>query len=189
MGNMFQNIFGKNEEETEDMQQSNELIDKLLHRISSLEKRVGSLEQQVEMLKTQPTTDEQPDEGIKMDVVTETDTITIDMTPREPQPTLYYMSAPELDGTFSRVALQEQAGKTIFQLTTTDGQHGTFIVMDTPDAIATAVISISQFLKPVCRVAGDSSIYPNHILTDEEGLAVREGNSWKVTQKAIIHFE
>ena len=59
-------------------------------------------------------------------------------------PEILYLAAPSPDGTFSQASAMEQIGKSIYQLTTTDGQNGTFILLDTPDAIATAMISVSQ---------------------------------------------
>ncbi|MBR7086533.1 MAG: hypothetical protein IKI47_03185, partial [Prevotella sp.] len=76
-----------------------------------------------------------------------------------------------------------------YQLTTTDGQNGTFILLDTPDAIATAMISVSQFVKPACKVSGNTALQPRHIITEEEGVASREGTGWKITRKAVVHFE
>lgn len=83
----------------------------------------------------------------------------------------------------------EQIGKSIYQLTTTDGQNGTFILLDTPDAIATAMISVSQFVKPACKISGNTAIQPRHIITEEEGAASREGTGWKITRKAVVRFE
>ena len=102
---------------------------------------------------------------------------------------ILYLAAPSPDGTFSQASAMEQIGKSIYQLTTTDGQNGTFILLDTPDAIATAMISVSQFVKPACKISGNTAIQPRHIITEEEGAASREGTGWKITRKAIVRFE
>jgi len=90
---------------------------------------------------------------------------------------------------FLQASETEQIGKSIYQLTTTDGQNGTFILLDTPDAIATAMISVSQFVKPACKVSGNTALQPRHIITEEEGAASREGTGWKITRKAVVRFE
>ena len=72
---------------------------------------------------------------------------------------------------FSHASSVEQIGKSIYQLTTMDGVNGSFILLDTPDAIATAMISVSQFIKPVCKVGGNVSGYPRHIITEERGYS------------------
>ncbi len=102
---------------------------------------------------------------------------------------IIYLAAPTPDGTFSQASAMEQIGKSIYQLTTTDGQNGTFILLDTPDAIATAMISVSQFVKPACKISGNTAIQPRHIITEEEGAASREGTGWKITRKAVVRFE
>ena len=102
---------------------------------------------------------------------------------------ILYLAAPSPDGTFSQASAMEQIGKSIYQLTTTDGQNGTFILLDTPDAIATAMISVSQFVKPACKVSGNTALQPRHIITEEEGAASREGTGWKITRKAVVRFE
>ena len=56
--------------------------------------------------------------------------------------TVYYLPAPTPDGLFLQASEREQIGKSVYQLTTSDGQNGTFILLDTPDAIATAMISV-----------------------------------------------
>ncbi len=104
-------------------------------------------------------------------------------------PEILYLAAPNPDGTFSQASAMEQIGKSIYQLTTTDGQNGTFILLDTPDAIATAMISVSQFVKPACKISGNTAIQPRHIITEEEGAASREGTGWKITRKAVVRFE
>ena len=102
---------------------------------------------------------------------------------------VFYLAAPNPDGTFSQASSMEQIGKSIYQLTTSDGQNGTFILLDTPDAIATAMISVSQFVKPACKISGNTAIQPRHIITEEEGAASREGTGWKITRKAVVRFE
>ena len=88
--------------------------------------------------------------------------------------TVYYLPAP---------------GKSVYQLTTSDGQNGTFILLDTPDAIATAMISVSTFVKPACKVSGNTYMQPRHIITEEEGTATREGAAWRIIRKAVVRFE
>ena len=100
-----------------------------------------------------------------------------------------FLAAPTPDGVFLQASETEQIGKSIYQLTTSDGQNGTFILLDTPDAIATAMISVSQFVKPACKVSGNTALQPRHIITEEEGAASREGTGWKITRKAVVRFE
>lgn len=101
----------------------------------------------------------------------------------------FYLPAPTPEGLFQQASEREQIGKSIYRLTTSDGQNGTFLLLDTPDAIATAMISVSTFIKPVCKVNGPTAQYPRHIITEEDGKASREGTGWRVTRKAVVRFE
>ena len=101
--------------------------------------------------------------------------------------TVYYLPAPTPDGLFLQASEREQIGKSVYQLTTSDGQNGTFILLDTPDAIATAMISVSTFVKPACKVSGNTYMQPRHIITEEEGT--REGAAWRIIRKAVVRFE
>lgn len=102
---------------------------------------------------------------------------------------VYYLPAPTPDGLFLQASEREQIGKSVYQLTTSDGQNGTFILLDTPDAIATAMISVSTFVKPACKVSGNTYMQPRHIITEEEGTATREGSAWRIIRKAVARFE
>ena len=187
MANMFSNMFGKqNVEEEEAREQLTSLLE---DRIRALQKRIASLEKRVEALEKQETKEEKPEE------VSESSSEYLGLSDfglsaaKADEPTQWYLAAPTADGTFPSVSSQEQIGKSIYLLTTSDNMNGTFSILDTSDAIATASISISQFVKPVCKVNGNASAFPRHIITDEEGALTKENGIWKVTRKAIVHFE
>lgn len=115
-------------------------------------------------------------------------------TPEAPSPLpqqtqTLYLSAPNADGTFASCTPQEEAGTSIFVLRTDDGREGTFAFLNTADALATALISVTQFLKPVCRIQGKTGAMPRAIVTLEEGRATRDGEVWTMTQKAVVKFE
>ena len=185
MANMFSNMFGKqNVEEEEAREQLTSLLE---DRIRALQKRIASLEKRVEALEKQETKEEKPEEvsessseslglsdfGLSAAVISATDT-----PQKADEPTQWYLAAPTADGTFPSVSSQEQIGKSIYLLTTSDNMNGTFSILDTSDAIATAFIR-----------NGNASAFPRHIITDEEGALTKENGIWKVTRKAIVHFE
>ena len=88
-----------------------------------------------------------------------------------------------------RFSEEQQAGKSIYQLSTRDGRNGTFIMLSTPEAVATANISVSQFIKPVCKIMGNSRVMPRRIDTVEEGKATLDGGVWRMLRKAVVAFE
>lgn len=183
-------------------------LDELFQRLEHLERkcrrmdgRIAELEEQLAQIDVKKTNfDAQKAENSTSEApsVAETEVesvgIHIEETPHSTlheshSPEILYLAAPTPDGTFSQASAMEQIGKSIYQLTTTDGQNGTFILLDTPDAIATAMISVSQFVKPACKISGNTAIQPRHIITEEEGAASREGTGWKITRKAVVRFE
>ena len=104
-------------------------------------------------------------------------------------PTTIYLPAPSSDGTFSEYSEEIQIGKSIYMLETETKERGMFSVIESKDAIATAIISTTQFLKPACKIASSTNGIPNHIVTLEKGIAVFDGEKWKVEQKAIIKLD
>lgn len=100
----------------------------------------------------------------------------------------WFFSMPTPEGIFSGGTAQETVGKSIYQLHTDDGVNGRFVMLSSPDAIATAMISVSQFVKPVCRIEGNTHRQPQHIETLEEGVAQLVGDVWKVVKKATVQF-
>lgn len=178
-------------------------LDELFQRLEHLERKCRRMDDRIKELEakmTVPTASETPSEapsvaeievesvGINIDNAVEP-TQTVETPASFAHTEVFYLAAPTPDGTFSQASAMEQIGKSIYQLTTTDGQNGTFILLDTPDAIATAMISVSQFVKPACKISGNTAIQPRHIITEEEGAASREGTGWKITRKAVVRFE
>lgn len=101
---------------------------------------------------------------------------------------VFYLEVPTPDGTFTGASREETIGKSIYRLTTTDGREGTFSLLTSPDAIATAMISVTQFIKPVCRVEGNTHRMPEAVETVEEGIAEMRDGVWTVTRKATVKF-
>ncbi len=184
-------MFGSNNKEMVTEARLAELLTPLTKRIEALEKTVDKQREQLveleEKLATRlatatPQTNELPaDEAAA--VVQSTPTV----TPTTGEQT-FYLSAPSADGTFREASTNKHAGS-IYQLSTTDGSNARFIMLSTPDAIATAMISVSQFVKPACRIEGNSHRQPRSIVTLEEGVAKREGEEWRVVKKAILRFD
>lgn len=188
-------------------------LEELFQRLEHLERKCRRMEARIKELEakmTAPTASETVSEAVSV-AESEVESVginldnaaanlmgkPIEMPLEEPQTAeslggrseIFYLAAPNPDGTFSQASAVEQIGKSIYQLTTADGQNGTFILLDTPDAIATAMISVSQFVKPACKISGNTAIQPRHIITEEEGAASREGAGWKITRKAVVRFE
>ncbi|MCI6551030.1 MAG: hypothetical protein MR450_09295 [Prevotella sp.] len=190
-------------------EQAEELIAPLMERIDRLEQQIQTLQQEISSLRLETAVTaatkeasgskqeiskqviepEQPLIGINMD---QADAFAPQgaMAGREAQRrSTVYLQAPSGDGLFTLFSEQEQIGKSIYLLTSADGLNGTFILIDSHDAIATAMISVSQFVKPVCKVIGNTRQLPRHIVTEEEGVARKDAGGWRVTRKAVVRFE
>ena len=201
----FNNNKKENDLPQPDLQELFQRLEHLERKCHRMEARIAELEAQMaekQAIPEQETTVEVEENavGIGENASPEPSPITHHPTPithhpspntQHPSPTTQhlFLAAPTPDGVFLQASETEQIGKSIYQLTTTDGQNGTFILLDTPDAIATAMISVSQFVKPACKVSGNTALQPRHIITEEEGAASREGTGWKITRKAVVRFE
>lgn len=101
----------------------------------------------------------------------------------------FYLAAPTPDGCFVDMSTVEQTGKSLYVLTVKDGMTGMYSMIANDEAMATAMISISQFVKYACKVIGDTHKPPRRIVTVEEGCVTREGDMWRITRKAVVRFE
>ena len=210
LSSLFGNRSNADREDTSQVVSLQDVVAALEERVSTLEKRIGELEQAIVTSAAQ---------GKPGGTLTEMEDLDVDRNSWEDEsdqagsmqedhpstqeafPSLdyvpdthrsrqsIYLAAPHPDGSFAKYSTEEQVGKSIYQLTTEDGINGSFIMLDSREAIGTAMISVSQFIKPVCKVMGPSHSNPSHILTLEEGMATKVGNVWKVTRKAVIRFE
>ena len=194
----FNNNKKENDLPQPDLQELFQRLEHLERKCHRMEARIAELEAQMaekQAITEQEATVEVEENavGIEENTSPEPSPITHHPSPitHHPSPNTQhlFLAAPTPDGVFLQASETEQIGKSIYQLTTTDGQNGTFILLDTPDAIATAMISVSQFVKPACKVSGNTALQPRHIITEEEGAATREGTGWKITRKAVVRFE
>ena len=100
-----------------------------------------------------------------------------------------YLDAPLQDGSFSTFSSEEHVGKSLYVLETQDSKTGTFRVLESNDALATLLISTSQFVKPVCKLVDSKVRMPQRIINVEEGQAIFVDGVWKTTQKAVVRLE
>lgn len=165
----------------ERMDQLEELVGQQAEALKALRAETGSLREALDNLQMVSSSLSLPlasDETVRSKHVDK----------RAPSPSTWFFSMPSPDGTFTAGTLQETVGKSIYQLRTDDGVNGRFVMLSSPDAIATAMISVSQFVKPVCRIEGNTHRQPQHIETIEEGVAQLTGDVWKVVRKATVQF-
>lgn len=130
-----------------------------------------------------PTKDEAPSAEVTP-IITPTET----PSSIKPRHTTSIMFFPvPVDGVFSNGTEEIEVGKSLYMLKTTDGQNATFTILNTPEAIATALISLSQMVKPVCKII-NTVTNPLEIVTEGPGTAVREGDTWKMVTKSVVRL-
>lgn len=100
-----------------------------------------------------------------------------------------FLPAPSPEGFFAEATSEEQIGKSIYELRPEGGGRGTFALLSSPDAMATAMISVSSFVKPVCRIQGNTHRMPDGIVTLSRGEARLKDGVWVVTSKAVVEFK
>lgn len=194
-------MFGNNKD-TITSEQLDDLMKPLLERVDKLEtvvqkqaKQLAALQRVVEQYEARQQEEphveaETPatplaEEG--RDMLEVGDTISLEVPPAAMEETLY-LPAPTPDGWFPEGSASLQVGKSIYRLRSVDGVNGYFSMLTSPDALATALISVSQFVKPACRIEGDTHRLPQRVETLEEGTAQRDGNAWRVVRKATVRF-
>ncbi|MGI6242015.1 MAG: hypothetical protein ACOYJK_00525 [Prevotella sp.] len=195
-------MFGNNKNMVS-QEQLDELLAPIIARIDKLETASKQQARQIAELERQLNEVQQGASGIgnalaHPDGTTDEDAVSVGVTlqmpvnseahPSPDTKTLFF-PAPSPDGTFMEGSLSEQVGKSIYQLQTEDDINGKFVMLSTPDAIATAMISVSQFVKPACKVDGNTHQPPKHIENIEEGIAKRDGTVWRVVRKARVAFQ
>ena len=76
-----------------------------------------------------------------------------------------------------------------FTITSKDGNQAEFSIYEDAANMIRAISAPNKFIKTVFR---SNSILPRRatdIITDKKGLAIREGNNWRVIEKAVIRYK
>ncbi|MBR5029692.1 MAG: hypothetical protein IKX63_01120 [Muribaculaceae bacterium] len=100
-----------------------------------------------------------------------------------------FMCKPDENDDFVRVSDTFEPGNSIYVLTTFDGTHGTFEVIDTPEVHRFALMMPAENLIRAC--SGNAIQIPSgtRIVTDRPGEAEFIDGKWHIVVKAIIHYE
>ena len=174
--NIHKNAHSRSMREMHELQSNNsQLHEKLIqieNRIQQLEKsttqRFSTLTATVQAQSVAPSVHKQAEEHRR--------TIT--------QTTMYF--SPASTGVFANGSSVRDSNH-VYELTTNDGRNGVFKIIDANDSIATALISVSEFVKPMCTVENNVA-NPVNIITVQPGTAINDGGVWRVTNKAIVRL-
>jgi hypothetical protein len=97
-----------------------------------------------------------------------------------------FYPVPE-DGMFVNGTTDIEPGKSLYMMKTSDNVHATFQILNTPEAIGAALISMNDMVKPACKVL-NTVADPVEILAEKLGTAIREGDGWRITNKAVVRL-
>ena len=159
----------------ENMQQ---LANDVSQHVKALLQRVGNIEANQRVMKPRQVIrqEEQIEAPAKRDV--------------QPAERTYYLSKPDDNDCFNRVSDEFELGNSLFVLTTADGVHGTYQVIDNRDVHRFALMMPSENLTRACSGnAIQMSAGMTRIITDRPGEALFDNGQWRVIVKAIIHYE
>lgn len=146
--------------------------------------------------------DDEPEEEAEAPIIEETEVPIEEKTdepiePADEDPTVIredevmnlFMNKPDEDDNFTHVSDTFEPGNSIYVLTTFDGSHGTFEVIDKPEVYNFALMMPAENLIRAC--SGNAIQIPNgtRIVTDRPGEAEFIDGHWHVVVKAIIHYE
>lgn len=185
---MFSKMFGSTDkcENAEDNAFALENAELKL-KVDALEKRLTVLERQIEQLLTEKKHFEQTEEIDEKQSEDKLQQAVIVSSAISPQS--YFLPMPNADGTFPYASEKEEIGKSVYKMTKINSTKGTVSVLSSSDALATALISISQIIKPMCKITSSIPANPSKIITETEGKVTFNGSFWQITDKAIIRFQ
>lgn len=108
---------------------------------------------------------------------------------RSAGPQTFYLTRPDEHGFFMSASNTFERGNSIFQLSTSDGKNGTFIVIDNDEVHRLALMMPTENLTRACT--GNNiqvSNGKNRIVTDTAGRATLENGRWRIVTMAAIHY-
>lgn len=119
-------------------------------------------------------------------VVPETDEDPAAQTNRPKSSAVMFYPVP-VDGVFVNGSNEIEVGKSLYMMKTSDDKNATFQILNTPEAIASALVSMNETVKPACKILNTVAA-PVEILAEKLGTAEREGDGWRITNKAVVRL-
>ena len=104
----------------------------------------------------------------------------------------FFMAIPNENGNFDATHVSDifKRPKSVYEFTiiTKDGNQAEFSIYDDIATMIRALDNFEEYIKPACRSNAILHKNATKVITEKKGLAVREGNSWRVIEKAIIRY-
>lgn len=114
--------------------------------------------------------------------------------PKKPEvPRQFYLSTPAVSadgkGVFDGSEVYGATSiSSLYHFVLINDKSADFTFLNTPNTVKDALTLPDRYLQPACEYTGLNS-KATKIITSKTGRAAKEGNNWKVIQKAEIRFE
>ena len=92
-----------------------------------------------------------------------------------------------VDGVFMNGCSEIEVGTSLYMLKTNDDATATFQILNTPEAISAALVSMDTMVKPACKIL-NTVASPVEILAEKLGTAEKFDGGWKITNKAVVRL-
>lgn len=104
----------------------------------------------------------------------------------------FFMAIPDENGIFDSSFVSETFKRPIsvylFTITSKDGNQAEFSIHEDIATMIRALDNFDEYLRPACKSNAILHKNATKIVTESKGLAIREGNRWRVIEKANIHY-
>jgi hypothetical protein len=105
----------------------------------------------------------------------------------------FFMGIPDENGFFDAREVSEVFKRPNsvyeFSILSKDGNKAEFNIYEDIANMIGALNDADKYIKPVCRTNSILHKHATKIITEKKGIAVREGNRWRVTEKALIRYK
>ena len=101
---------------------------------------------------------------------------------------IFFLRLPTVDGLFNDLRKSDifRPAESVYRMELTGKNQARFAIVPDEDTMQRAIQGFKMYLDPACSVQGDINTNAVIIRTLEEGIAVKEGDIWRITQKAVI---
>lgn len=102
---------------------------------------------------------------------------------------IFYMTFPKSDGTFLQSSKRNSKDSTSYIFTPINDNNAYFELSYDKDMLGRILNGPDIYIEPVCDSINEINFSANQITTLEKGQAIKEGNIWRITKKAIIRYD
>ncbi len=113
---------------------------------------------------------------------------TIQPEPQTTQPRIFFLRLPTVDGLFNDLRKSDvfRPADSVYRMEMIDATHASFAIVPDEETMQRAIQGFKMYLEPACDLVGDINTNATIIRTLEEGTAVKEGDVWRIIEKALI---